>query len=628
MKKVFPEFSFPSISLDLPPSMQFGELSSSVCFDLAKKIGEESKSLAEKIVKEIDASASSLVERVEAAGGGYINFYADYAKFSALTLESARKFDLEYGLVKTDKPKKVIVEHTSVNPVHPIHIGQARNPVLGDALVRILKARGHTVYTHYYVDDVGRQTAVIAYGYKKLGMPQPEGKPDHFIGVIYTVTNCITEIQRLKRQVEEAKKKNDSEELQRLQRQLDDWMSVAVELQTRHKKIFDRLLDEILKDENPEEEIKRLNRAYEAGDEEAKKLIRRVCELCLEGFKQTLSRAGIFFDSWDWESELAWTSKVQSVIARLEKTPYVFYKGGVLEFDAEKVARDLNLKRAFKLKEDYEIPSLTLVRADGTTLYTTRDIAYSIEKLQKADWVINVVGMEQSLPQLQIKLALCALGYVDYAKNLTHFAYNLVNLPGYKMSSRRGRYITFDEVMDEAIEKAYQEVSKRSPHFSEEERRKISNLVGIGAVKYALIEVDPAKPVTFTWERIINFERNSAPYIQYSHARACSILRKAKKEIENPDYSLLTHNLEKELILMLARWPEIFIDAAENLKPHNIAEFANALADKFNSFYNALPVIKAEPSELSEARLALTDAVRIVLRNSLNLIGIEAPQKM
>ena len=301
LEKVFPEFSFPSISLDLPPSMQFGELSSSVCFELAKKVSEEPKSLAERIVKEIDASASSLVERVEAAGGGYVNFYADYASFSALTLESARKFDLEYGLVKTDKPKKVIVEHTSVNPVHPIHIGQARNPVLGDALARILKARGHTVYTHYYIDDVGRQTAVIAYGYKKLGMPRPEGKPDHFIGVVYTVTNCITEIQRLKRQVEEAKKKSDSEELQRLRRQLDDWMSVAVELETKYKALFNKLLDEILKDENPEEEIGRLIRDYEAGKEEAKNLIRRVCELCLEGFKQTLSRAGIFFDSWDWE---------------------------------------------------------------------------------------------------------------------------------------------------------------------------------------------------------------------------------------------------------------------------------------------------------------------------------------
>jgi len=628
LKEDFPDFQFSSLVLDLPPSMQFGELSSSVCFELAKMIRESPRVVAEKIASRIDVSPSSLVERVEAAGGGYINFYADYANFSALTLESARRLDKEYGFVKTGMPKKVIVEHTSVNPVHPIHIGQARNPILGDALARILRARGHEVYTHYYIDDVGRQTAVIAYGYKKLGMPKPEGKPDHFIGVIYTITNCIIEIQRLKKQVEDAKKKADSEELRRLQRQLDDWMAVAVELQTKHRETFDRLLDEILKDENPEEEIGKLIRDYEAGKEEAKKLIRRVCEICLEGFRQTLSRAGIYFDSWDWESELTWTGKVQDVIARLEKTPYVFYEGGVLEFDAEKIARDLDLKKIFGLKEDYEVPSLTLIRADGTTLYTTRDIAYSIEKFKKAEWVINVVGMEQSLPQLQIKLALCALGYVDYAKNLTHFAYNLVNLPGYKMSSRRGRYITFDEVMDEAIEKAYQEVSKRSPHLSEEERRKISNFVGIGAVKYALVEVDPTKPVVFTWERVINFERNSAPYIQYSHARACSILRKAKKEIENPDYSLLTHNLEKELILMLARWPEIFIDAAENLKPHIVAEFANALADKFNSFYNALPVIKAEPSELSEARLALTDAVRIVLRNSLNLIGIEAPQRM
>ncbi|RLI21563.1 arginine--tRNA ligase [Candidatus Bathyarchaeota archaeon] len=628
LRDIFPEFRLPSLVLDLPPSTQFGELSSSICFELAKAVNESSRALAEKITSRIDVSASSLVERVEAAGGGYINFYADYSAFSALTLESVRKLDENYGLVKAEKPRRVIVEHTSVNPVHPIHIGQARNPILGDALARILRARGHTVYTHYYVDDVGRQTAVIAYGYRKLGMPEPKGKPDHFIGVIYTITNCITEIQRLKRQIEKAKESVNSDELQRLQRQLDDWMSVAVELQTKHREIFDKLLDEILKDEDPEEEINRLNRAYEAGNEEAKKLIRRVCEICLEGFKQTLSRAGIFFDSWDWESELAWTSKVQSVITRLEKTPYVFYEGGVLEFDAEKVARDLDLKKAFGLKEDYEIPSLTLIRADGTTLYTTRDIAYSIEKLQKADWVINVVGMEQSLPQLQIKLALCALGYVDYAKNLTHFAYNLVNLPGYRMSSRRGRYITFDEVMDEAIEKAYQEVSKRSPHLTEEEKRKISNLVGIGAVKYALAEVDPVKPVTFTWDRVINFERNSAPYIQYSHARACSILRKANKKVEKPDYALLTHSLEKELVLMLARWPEIFIDAAENLKPHIVAEFANILADKFNSFYNALPVIKAEPAELSEARLALTDAIRIVLRNSLNLIGIDAPQRM
>jgi len=621
------DISLPTVALNIPPSSQFGELSSPLCFEIAKQVGKKPSEIAREAVEKLKTSKSALISSVKNAGG-YINFYVNMAKLSALTLDSVRKLDGEYGFLKTETPRKVIVEHTSVNPIHPIHIGQARNPVLGDAIARILEKRGHTVYRHYYVDDVGRQSAIIAYGYEKLGCPEPEGKPDHFIGKIYTVTSCILEIERLKREIEETRSRSADEESHKLQKQLDDWMSVAVELKQKHPQLFNQLLNEILKEEDPESRITFLLQAYEAGEEKAKQLIRRVCNYCLEGFKQTLSRAGISFDSWDWESELVWTSMVGEILDKLKRTPYVYSVGGVLEFDAEKVAQEKSLKVLFGLKEYQEIPSLTLVRADGTTLYTTRDIAYSIWKLQKADWVVNVIGMEQSLPQLQIKLALCALGHVDYAKKLVHFAYNLVTLPGYKMSSRRGRYISLDDVLDEAIQKAYEEVSKRSPHLSEEDKRNISNFVGIGAVKYALVEVDPTKPVVFTWDRVVNFEKNSAPYIQYSHARACSILRKASREISSPDYALLKHPLEREIILMLARFPELFVDAAENLKPHLIAEFANALADKFNSFYNALPVIKAEQPELSDARLALVDATRIVLRNALNLIGIKAPKRM
>jgi arginyl-tRNA synthetase len=280
------------------------------------------------------------------------------------------------------------------------------------------------------------------------------------------------------------------------------------------------------------------------------------------------------------------------------------------------------------LREEYEVPSLTLVRADGTTLYTTRDIPYSLWKLQRAEKVINVVGMEQKLSQLQLKLALYALGYRNKAKNLIHFAYNLVTLPGYTMSSRRGRYVTLDEVMDEAVKRAYEEVSKRSPHLPDEQKRQISDIVGIGAMKYALVEVDPMKPVAFTWDRVLDFEKNSAPYIQYSHARACSILRKASRKPEKPGYSLLTNPVEHDITIMLARFPEVFVDAAENLRPNTIADFANMLADKFNTFYTALRVIGAEPPELSDARLALVDATRMVLRNALNLLGIEAPERM
>lgn len=628
LKEVFPEVLVVNLALEKPPNMDFGQLASSMCFELAKQFGEKPIVLAERIVKAVNKSKFSLIENVVPAGGGYINFHANFAKFSSLTIESARQLDANYGFVKTGKPLKIIVEHTSVNPLHPIHIGQARNPMLGDALARILQSRGHTVFRHYYIDDVGRQTAVVAYGYEKLGKPKTREKADHFVGKIYTITSCLVEINRLKKELEAAKATESNEEVARINRELDDWMSVAAELKEKFPELFEKLLEKISKDADPEEEVNSLNRAYEEGDAKAKQLIREVSELCLQGFRETLSRAGVFYDSWDWESNFVWSNMVAEVLRKLKSTPYVYTLGGVLEFDAEKVVQELKLKKKLGLKEDYELSPLTLVRADGTTLYTTRDIAYTLWKFEKADKIINVIGMEQTLAQLQLKIALYALGYGKQAENFVHFAYNLVTLPGYKMSSRRGRYITFDEVMDEASKRAYEEVSKRSPHLPEKEKRKIADLVGIGAVRYALIEVDPAKPVVFTWDRVLDFEKNSAPYIQYTHARACSILRKAARKPKKPAYELLKEKLEREILLAIASFPEVFVEASEYLKPNVIADFANALADKFNAFYNTFPVIKAEPTELSDARLALTDAVKITLRNALNLIGIVAPERM
>jgi arginyl-tRNA synthetase len=619
----------PSLSLEIPPNPEFGTLASSLCFDWASQTGEKPFRLAEKITKAIDLSGFPLVDSVKPAGGGYVNFYANFPAVSALTLESIKEYGDEYGSVKAEKPQKIIVEHTSVNPIHPITIGQARNPILGDTIARSLKARGHDVQRHYYIDDVGRQSAVITYGYTKLGKPQPEGKPDRFIGTIYAVTSCIIEIQRLKKQLENAKKAEAStEETLRLQKQLDEWTSVAIEMEDEHHELFQKLLQTIGEDKDPESIINELNRAYEAGGEEAKTLVRGVSELVLEGFRETLARAGVQYDSWDWESSLMWSGQADGMLHELKKTPYVYSKQGVLEFDAEKVAEDYQLKKSLGLREDYEIPSLTLIRTDGTTLYTTRDILYSLSKFQKAERVINVVGMEQTLSQQQLKLALYALKHPDYAEDLTHFAYNLVTLPGYRMSSRRGHYISFDEVMDEAIKRAYEEVSKRSPDLPEEEKQKISNLVGVGAVKYALVEVDPTKPVVFTWDRVLNFEKNSAPYIQYSHARAYSILNKAPTSSKKPDYALLVEPVEHDIILALARFPEVFLDTADNLKPHSIADYANALADKFNTFYAKFPVIKARPQALGAARLALVEGVRVVLKNALGLLGIEAPEKM
>jgi len=627
LKKAMSEVKVETLSFNKPPNSEFGQLASSLCFELAKKLNQKPDELAAHIVKAVDKRNFSLLEKVTVAGG-YVNFHVNFPKFSSLTLESIRQLGSAYGFVKTENPAKIIVEHTSVNPLHPIHIGQARNPMIGDALARILTCRGHTVSRHYYIDDVGRQTSVVAYGYAKLGKPKPDEKADHFVGKIYTITSCLVELNRLRKELELAKAVSPSDEVAKVTKQIDEWMSIAAELEEKFPAIFEKLLTKIGEEENPEEEINRLNRAYEDEDAEAKRLIREVSELCLRGFRKTQGRVEISYDSWDWESDFVWSSQVSEVLQKLKTSPFVFTEGGVLEFDAEKVARVLNLKAKLGLREDYEVPPLTLVRADGTTLYTTRDVAYTLWKFDRAERVINVIGMEQSLAQLQLKIALYALGYGRYADNFVHFAYNLVTLPGYKMSSRRGRYITFDEVLNEAVERAFEEVSKRSPQLSEKEKRGIANFVGLGAVRYALVDVDPSKPVVFTWDRVLNFETNSAPYVQYTHARACSILRKAARKPENADFALLKEKLECELVLALASFPDAFIEATEYLKPNLISSFTNALADKFNTFYNALPVIKAEPPGLSDARLALTDAIRIVLHNALNLIGIVAPEKM
>ncbi len=628
LNKTLPEIKQPTITLNKTPNIEYGQLASSLCFELAKKLNQKPLTLAQHLVETLDKSSFNLIDKVAPAGAGYINFHINFDKFSALTLGSIKALGFEYGFVKTDKPKKIIVEHTSVNPLHPIHIGQARNPMLGDALARILKYRGHEVSRHYYIDDVGRQSSVVAYGYAKLGRPKPTEKADLFVGKIYTVTSCLVEINRLKRTRDLAIAFHSADDMVKANKEIDEWMSIAAELKEKYPVLFEALTAKISLDENPEEEIKRLNCAYEDGEPNAKQLVREVSDLCLEGFRETMKRVGVTYDSWDWESDFVWSTQVNDVLAKLKASPFVFSEKGVLEFDAEKVVQDLNLKTKLGLSQNNEVPPLTLGRADGTSLYTTRDIAYTLWKFKHAQKVINVIGVEQSLAQLQLKIALYAMGYTEYAESLVHFAYNLVTLPGYKMSSRRGHYITFDDVLSEAVQRAYEEVSKRSPMLSEEEKRKIADFVGLGAVRYALVDVDPSKPVVFTWERVLNFETNSAPYVQYTHARACSILRKAAREPEKPSFELLTEKLERELILNLAGFPDIFIEATEYNKPNMIADYTNALADKFNTFYNAYPVIKADSQELSDARIALTQAIKTVMHNALNLIGVVAPEKM
>ncbi len=620
-----------SSTLEDPPDPRFGQLASNVSFEIARRRRMKPMDVAQEIVQLSSTMIGNggLVKGVEAAQPGYVNFKVNFQRLSELTLHGIFEEGRAFGFPKTSKPERIIVEHTSANPARPIHIGTAKNALFGDALTRLLSARGHHVKAHFYIDDTGRQVAIMAYGYKLLGQPRPVGKPDHFIGGIYSCTATLVEIDQLKRKVQRLRDTGGNDiEIVAATKSLDDWVGIAAELQAKHKDVFDGLADRVAFDSDPENSVGEIVRKYEKGDPETKSLIRNVSQLVLSGFEQTLSQAHIRFDSWDWESDLIWTGRVREVLDRLKETKYMFNKQGAWELDVSKAVEEYRLREKLGLSKNFELSSLTLTRSDGTTLYTTRDIAYSMYKFEKSDKVISVIGAEQSLAQLQLRVALWILGHRKEALNNIHFLIGHVELEGQRMSARRGRYVTFDTVLAEASHRARQEVDKRSKDLPESMKDDTAERIGISAIRYTMLSVEPAKGVDFVWDRVLNFEMNSAPFINYAYTRGLGILRKIGR-IEKPrGYDKLDQPQEQALILHLAKLPEVFAEAADTLNPTGLCIYTTELAQRFHEFYEKSDISHLTDMELKWQRASLVVAVRDVIRNLADVLGLKLAERM
>jgi arginyl-tRNA synthetase len=264
------------------------------------------------------------------------------------------------------------------------------------------------------------------------------------------------------------------------------------------------------------------------------------------------------------------------------------------------------------------------VRQDGTSLYTTRDIAYHLDKMGRCDLAINVLGEDQKLTFQRLKAAFQLMG-IDWAPETIFYAF--VSLPEGKMSTRKGRVVNLDDLIDEAVELAYAEVSKRREDLPDSRKREIAEFVGVGAVRYNLVRVQAEKRIVFRWEDALNFEGNSAPFLQYAHARACSILRKAGTRTAG-DPRLLLHAQEQLLIRQVAQFPSIVRDGATSRRVHTVASYAADVAGQFNQFYRDCPVLTASRPGLRAARLDLVAAFQIVLHNTLDGLGLHAPNEM
>ena len=558
LKKILSEYEC-EIRLEISPE-GMGDFAFP-CFSLAPLVKKSPNDIAESLADKIEKS--KWIAKAE-ANGGYVNFFVDDEYLISSTLRSIFEMKEKYGHLQK-KNKKVIIEHTSANPNGPLHVGRARNPIIGDTLVRIFKAAGYDVESQFYLDDMGKQVAILAWGLNNLdskNVPKSEyDKPDHQNVGFYQAANELME-----------------------------------------------------KDEKVAEEIGEIVKRSEHGESKTIELIHKAYALVLEGINESLHRINIQIDKYIPESTFVRDKSVEQVINKLKKTKYCHEEDGAFYLDLESFGiQGRNTKFFF-------------LRRDGTTLYATRDVAYHQWKAKHADLLINVLGEDHKLESRQVEIALKLLG-AKISPRVLFYAF--VSLPGGKMSTRRARVVYLDELLDECIERAYREVEKRrGSELSEGEMKKIAEMVGIGSLRYNIIKVQPEKDIVFRWEEALNFEGNAIPFIQYAHARACSILSKIKDEKRDFDSNTLKHDSEVKLMKQLARFPLFIEDASSGYKPHIIANYLYETASKFNQFYRDCPVLSEKNTMLGKSRITLVDATRIVLNNALELLGISAPEEM
>jgi arginyl-tRNA synthetase len=339
----------------------------------------------------------------------------------------------------------------------------------------------------------------------------------------------------------------------------------------------------------------------------------------LEGFNQIYQTLGVHFDHFYYESEVEEPGK--EFVDRMIKM-------GIARDERPDGAVIVPLDELAGTKEKYRV--LVILRSDGTSLYSTKDLPLAVKKFEMfhLDRSIYVIDVRQSLYMQQIYKTLEFMGY-DFAKKCYHLAYEIVNLPGnVTMSSRDGTVVLLEDLINEATTRALKIVKEKNPELSTENQQSVARTVALGAIKYSMLSRDNTKIVTFDWETALAFEGQAAPYIQYAYVRANSILRKAGNTI--PDETTVEFDLtsqEIQLIDLISRFANEVQRSAADYKPMLIANYAFSLAQAFNDFYNACPVLSVD-EPVRGFRLRLTAAARQAINNSLSLLGIDSPEVM
>jgi len=554
------------LGIEQPPDDVDAVLASSAPFRLAGAAERPPAGIAADIADELDAGDLEYVAAVHSQGP-YVNFLPSEAYFEG-TLRAAQAED--YGALP-DRETSVVVEHTSANPTGPVHVGRARNPIIGDALARVLEYAGYDVQRHYYVNDAGRQIAVFTWAYEtfeEAELPDPERDSPEY-------------------------------EMVRYYRAGNDYLESADPAEV----------------EAAEAEIESILQGLEDGDEEAYERVSDVVDTVLGGMQGTLGRLPAEFDEFVKETRFMRDGSTDDLIDRLKDLDAAVYEDDAWQLDLPSFEKNL-----------------VFLRADGTSLYTTRDLAHHEWKFDNFDRAVTVLGEDHKLQAGQLRATLSALGHDTDA--LDQVFYSWVNLPEGGMSTREGTGVDLDDLLDEAIDRARTEVEDRmedrlrGDDLDDEAVERIAHQVGIGAVRFDIVSKQPTKGITFEWERALDFEAQSAPYVQYVHARCCGIIDEAEASVpESIDAEVLDAPEAEALLREIARFPAVVEEAAADHRPHVVATYTRSLAEAFNRFYRECPVLDAD-AETRAARLALVAASKTTVANALDTLGVPAPESM
>jgi arginyl-tRNA synthetase len=478
--------------------------------------------------------------------------------------------------------KKVMVEYSSPNTNKPLHLGHIRNNLLGFSVAEILSASGYEVTKANLVNDRGIHICKSMLAWQKFGQGEtPESsalKGDHLVGKYYVIFD-----KEYKKQIEDLKAEGQTEE-------------------------------EAKKNAALIKEAQAMLLKWEAGDEEVISLWKTMNSWVYSGFEVTYNKLGVNFDKYYYESNTYLLGK-DIIDEGLEKG--VFFKKEDNSVWIDLTADGLDEK--------------LVLRGDGTSVYITQDLGTAELKYKDfaVDESIYVVGNEQDYHFKVLFLILDKLGK-SWAKGLYHLSYGMVDLPSGKMKSREGTVVDADDLIDEMVATAKQRTEElgKVDGFSEEEKSKLYQMIGMGALKYFLLKVEPKKRLLFDPNESIDFQGHTGPFIQYTHARICSVI--AKSGITNFQFDSIKElsGIERELILALSKYPETLQAAAKEHSPALIANYSFDLAKLYNKFYHEEPILKAEEDDVKNFRLALSLSTATVIRKSMKLLGIEVPEKM